>query len=176
VVLVEVTRHGDERGYFAETFRKNEFQGFAGSVGDFVQENESVSERIGTVRGLHFQRTPKAQGKLVRVVKGAVFDVALDIRPNSPTFGEHVSAELTAANGRQLWIPAGFAHGFATTEPATLVTYKVTDYYDKATEAGVRWDDPDLAIGWPVSLREAVVNAKDRTYAKLADITDQDLR
>ena len=169
VVLLRPTRHGDARGYFVESFNARVF---AREVGDavFVQDNEALSAQVGTVRGLHFQRPPSAQGKLVRALKGAIFDVAVDIRTGSPTFGQHVSATLTAETGDQLWVPPGFAHGYCTVEPDSMIAYKVTDFYSAADDGGIAWDDPALAIPWPVAPGAALLSDKDRRQPKLADL------
>lgn len=169
VKLVEPVRHGDRRGFFMETYSRRRFEEH-GIGGEFVQDNHSLSAQIGVVRGLHFQSPPHAQGKLVRVVRGAIFDVAVDIRHGSPTFGEHVTARLDADNGAQLWIPVGFAHGFCTLEPATEVVYKVTDYFAPECDRGLSWSDPALAIDWPVSIGEVVVSAKDAELPRLAEL------
>lgn len=151
VVLVRGRRFGDARGYFAETWSEAQF-GALGIGARFVQENQSLSAQPGTVRGLHFQRPPHAQAKLVRVVAGSVFDVAVDLRAGSPTYGRWCAATLSAGNGDQLFIPRGFAHGFCTTEPGTVVVYKVDAPYEAAADAGLRWDDPDIAVAWPPGL------------------------
>lgn len=161
VLLIKPKKFGDARGYFMETFRQSLFEEQAGPV-RFVQDNQSLSADVGTVRGLHFQLLPCAQGKLVSCVAGAIFDVAVDIRAGSPTYGKHVSAELTDENGYQLWVPPGFAHGFCTLEPMTKVSYKVTDYYSAEHDRGMRWDDPELGIAWPVAAESAALSAKDR--------------
>ncbi len=162
VLLIKPKKFGDARGYFMETFRQSLFEEQAGPV-RFVQDNQSLSADGGTVRGLHFQLSPCAQGKLVSCVAGAILDVAVDIRVGSPTYGKHVSAELTAENGHQLWVPVGFAHGFCTLEPMTKVSYKVTDYYSAEHDRGLRWDDPELGIAWPVTAENAVLSAKDKS-------------
>ena len=149
VKFVEPKRFGDSRGYFVETWNKKRFAEHGLDL-DFVQDNESLSAQVGTIRGLHFQKYPNAQDKLVRVLRGRAFDVAVDLRKSSPYFGKHVGGELSAENGRQLLIPMGFAHGFCTLEPNTVLAYKVTGYYSGADDLGVAWDDPDLAICWPV--------------------------
>jgi dTDP-4-dehydrorhamnose 3,5-epimerase len=168
-IAIMPVRHGDARGYFSETFRADRVQEAAGPI-DLVQENQSLSAQPGTIRGLHFQIAPAAQGKLVRCVAGALFDVAVDIRHDSPTFGQWVSAELTADNGRQLWIPAGFAHGFCTLEPNTVVAYKVSAYYSPAHDRGMAWDDPALGITWPAVANAATLSAKDRAQPRLGDL------
>jgi len=169
IALIQPKRFGDERGYFVETFNARLFrEQVANAV--FVQDNEALSGQVGTLRGLHFQRPPTAQGKLVRVVKGAIFDVAVDIRVGSPTFGKHVAVRLDAAEGAQLWVPPGFAHGYCTLEPDTLVSYKVTDFYSPADDAGVSWNDPALGIDWPLGPNGAVLSAKDTKLPVLADL------
>ena len=168
VKLVTPPRFGDSRGFFSEVFHARRFAE-AGIAGPFVQDNHSLSATTGTVRGLHLQTDPSAQGKLVRVTRGSVWDVAVDVRHGSPTFGQHVGAVLSAANWHQLWIPAGFLHGFCTLEPDTEVLYKVTAEWDRHTERGVAWDDPDLAIPWPVAAADAVLSDKDRVLPCLAD-------
>lgn len=164
-------RHiGDERGYFAETFRADLF---AKHIGDhvFVQDNESRSARVGTIRGLHFQSDPHAQGKLVRCTAGALFDVAVDIRVGSPTYGQWVGETLTPDNGKQLWVPPGFAHGFCTLEPDTVIAYKVTGgYYNAACDKGLAWDDPAVGILWPDIADPDTLSAKDRKQPLLADL------
>lgn len=161
VLLIVPQRFSDSRGYLSETFRADRFAA-AGIAGPFVQENQSFSRAAGTIRGLHFQAPPSAQGKLVRCVRGAIFDVAVDIRRGSPTYGQHVCAVLTSAEGEQMWLPIGFAHGFCTLEPDCEVVYKVTGYYDPACESGIAFDDPDLNIPWPVAPKDAIVSDKDR--------------
>jgi dTDP-4-dehydrorhamnose 3,5-epimerase len=160
VILVVPDRHGDARGFFSEVFSVARFEA-AGISLPFVQDNHSLSEHRGTLRGLHCQVAPRAQGKLVRCVRGAIWDVAVDARPGSATFGRHVSAELSAENWAQLWVPPGFLHGFCTLAPDTEVIYKVTDLYDRGAERGVRWDDPDLAIAWPIAAAEVRLSEKD---------------
>lgn len=162
-------RYGDERGYFSEIFRLDAFSAQAGHR-DFVQENESLSRRVGTVRGFHYQTRPFAQGKLVRCVAGAILDVAVDIRQGSPTFGKWVSAELSRENGRQLWVPAGFAHGFCTVEPDTIVCYKVTHYYNPECDKGLAWNDPAIGVEWSSLANPETLSAKDRVQPKLAEL------
>jgi dTDP-4-dehydrorhamnose 3,5-epimerase len=159
----------DERGFFSETWNAAALER-AGIRAEFVQDNHAYSREVGVVRGLHFQRPPKAQDKLVRVVRGAILDVAVDIRAGSPTFGRHVAARLSASDWRQIWVPKGFAHGYVTLEPDTEVIYKVTDYYSPADDAGVRWDDPALAIDWGVTAARAILSAKDRALPALSVI------
>ncbi|OQW59566.1 MAG: dTDP-4-dehydrorhamnose 3,5-epimerase [Proteobacteria bacterium SG_bin9] len=159
-VLVATKRHSDARGWFSETF--NERSLAACGIGcRFVQDNQSMSLLKGTVRGLHYQIPPKSQAKLVRVTRGRILDVAVDIRRDSPTCGQFVSAELSEDNGLQLYIPAGFAHGFCTLEDATEVSYKVSDFYSPDHDRGVHWNDPRIAIPWPVTAADAIVSEKD---------------
>lgn len=166
VVLVVAERLGDHRGDFAELYRRSVFAA-AGIGPDFVQENRSCTIARGTIRGLHLQIPPAAQGKLVRVVRGAVFDVAVDVRRGSPTYGRWVALELSAENDRALWIPRGFLHGFCTLAPHSEVRYLVTAEYDPKLERGVVWDDPDLALPWPISPAAAVLSEKDRAHPRL---------
>lgn len=160
---------GDERGYFAETFRADLFAQHVGEKA-FVQDNESMSARAGTVRGLHFQSAPHAQDKLVRCTAGALFDVAVDIRVGSPTYGQWVGETLTPENGKQLWVPAGFAHGFCTLMPNSVICYKVTDYYSAECDKGLAWDDPAIGIDWPDIAGAETLSAKDRVQPRLADL------
>jgi dTDP-4-dehydrorhamnose 3,5-epimerase len=172
VLLLVPKRFADARGFFEETWNRKSFAE-AGIDTDFVQDNFSLSRPTGTIRGLHFQRAPAAQAKLVRVLKGAILDVAVDLRRGSPSFGRHVSARLTADGGEQILVPVGFAHGFCTLVPDTEVAYKVSDYYAPDCEGGIAWDDPALAIAWPLQQHEAVVSDKDRRLPRLADIGPQ---
>ena len=160
VVLITPKRFSDARGYFVESYNAGRFRK-AGIADIFVQDNHSMSVAAGTVRGLHFQAPPRAQAKLVRVIKGAIVDIAVDARKSSPTYGKHVRAMLSAGNGAELFIPAGFLHGFATLEPETEVAYKVTDYYSAEHDGGVFWNDPALAIDWGIDPAKAVVSGKD---------------
>jgi dTDP-4-dehydrorhamnose 3,5-epimerase len=169
VLLITPKRFGDARGNFMETYSQPRLAQ-AGFHGQFVQDNQSFSAARGTVRGLHFQSPPRAQAKLIRVTRGAILDVAVDIRRGSPTFGRHVAAELSADNLRQLLVPAGFAHGFQTLTPDCEVLYKVTDVYAPETEGGLLWSDPALAIDWPIGAAEAVVNARDAGWPTLAEL------
>jgi dTDP-4-dehydrorhamnose 3,5-epimerase len=171
VVLLTPKKFGDSRGYFMETYRQELFAHYFGPV-QFVQDNQSLSVEVGTIRGLHFQLEPKAQGKLVRCIAGALLDVAVDIRVGSPTFGKWVSAELTAENGCQLWVPPGFAHGFCTLLPDTQISYKVTNYYSQEHDRGLLWNDPALSINWPVDADHAKLSAKDGEQPVLSDIGD----
>ncbi|WP_180051065.1 dTDP-4-dehydrorhamnose 3,5-epimerase [Acinetobacter sp. YH12211] len=156
---------GDERGWFMESFNQQRFESVFEElnlpVPNFVQDNHSKSSR-GVLRGLHYQLPPKAQGKLVRVVQGKVWDVAVDIRKGSPTFGQWVGEELSADNHKQLWIPPGFAHGFITLSDTAEFLYKTTDYYSPEHERAIRWDDPQLAIAWPLYTTDIQISAKDQ--------------
>lgn len=166
VVLVEPDVHGDARGFFLESWQAARYA--AGGVdAAFVQDNHSRSVR-GTLRGLHAQLAPRAQGKLVRVTAGEVFDVAVDVRRGSPTYGKHVAYTLSAENFRQLWIPPGFVHGFVVTSDAAEFQYKCTDVYDPSTEIVVAWNDPALAIPWPVE--EPILSARDARAPTLAEV------
>lgn len=169
--LLEIipAKHGDDRGYFSEIFRVDQFAKHTDPV-DFVQENQSLSAKVGTVRGLHYQTAPHAQGKLVRCVAGAIFDVAVDIRHGSPTFGQWAAVELTPELNNQLWIPAGFAHGFCTLKPDTIVSYKVTDYYSPANDGGMQWNDPAIGIDWPEVADAEALSPKDKVQPRLADL------
>ncbi|MBF0305374.1 MAG: dTDP-4-dehydrorhamnose 3,5-epimerase [Alphaproteobacteria bacterium] len=168
--VVQPRRFADERGFFCETFNARRFAEETGFSPAFVQDNMSLSRPPGTLRGLHFQTNPAAQAKLVSVARGAILDVAVDLRRDSPTFGRHAAIELSAENGRQLFVPCGFAHGFCTLEPDTLVTYKVTGFYSAANDSGLAWDDPDLGIAWPVSPAAVVLSDKDRVHPRLAEL------
>jgi dTDP-4-dehydrorhamnose 3,5-epimerase len=168
VILLTPARFSDARGFFSETFNASRFAD-AGVDAHFIQDNQSLSVRTGTVRGLHCQIAPRVQGKLVRCLRGAIWDVAVDIRHGSPTYGRHVAAELSADNWCQLWIPGGFLHGFCTLAPDTEVLYKVTADYDRASERGVRWDDPDLALPWPLPPGGAVLSDKDAILPRLGE-------
>ncbi|GAN77065.1 dTDP-4-dehydrorhamnose 3,5-epimerase [Acidisphaera rubrifaciens] len=168
VMLLTPPRYGDNRGFFSETWNAAR-AAEAGITGTFIQDNHSMSATVGTIRGLHLQIAPSEQGKLVRVVRGAIWDVAVDIRHGSPTYGRHVAAELSAENWQQLWIPPGFLHGFCTLLPDTEVIYKVTGPYDRAAERGVIWNDPDLALPWPVPSSGPVLSEKDTVLPRLAE-------
>lgn len=161
VKLIVPKIHRDARGFLSETYSRRELEA-AGIAAEFVQDNHSLSLAAGTVRGLHFQAPPHAQGKLVRVTRGSIYDVAVDLRMGSPSYGCHVGATLSAANWTQMWVPVGFAHGFCTLEPDTEVIYKVTEYYAPESDRGLKWDDPDLGIRWPVEPGEATLSKKDR--------------
>ncbi|HTQ72568.1 MAG TPA: dTDP-4-dehydrorhamnose 3,5-epimerase [Acidocella sp.] len=160
VLLITPPKFGDSRGFFSETWSASKLQA-QGFDEIFVQDNQSLSAQKGTIRGLHCQTAPHVQGKLVRVIKGAIWDVAVDIRQGSPSYGQWVAAELSAENWAQLWIPGGFLHGFCTLLPDTEVIYKVTGDYAKDCERAVRWDDPILALPWPVAPGEALLSDKD---------------
>jgi dTDP-4-dehydrorhamnose 3,5-epimerase len=150
----------DARGVFAETYNRNRFSEH-GIPTEFVQDNQSLSVGAGTIRGLHFQKAPVAQHKLIRVLRGSIFDVAVDLRRSSPTYGKWVAERLSARDGKQVFVPIGFAHGFCTLESDTHVLYKVSDYYSPANEMGIAWDDPDLAIDWPISSSQAILSDRD---------------
>ncbi len=169
IKMITPRRFVDARGFFCETYNRRRLSE-AGIEADFVQDNHSLSSPKGVVRGLHFQIDPHAQAKLIRVARGAIFDVALDIRRGSPTFGEHVSVVLSADTGDQLWIPVGFAHGFCTLEPETEVLYKTTGYHAPECARGIKWDDPALGIAWPVKPSEAVLSEQDRNYPAFAEL------
>ena len=165
VVLVESDRHDDGRGFLQETYLRSSFRE-AGLTDPFVQDNFSRSTQ-GALRGLHFQVPPKAQGKLIRVSRGAVFDVGVDLRVGSPTFGDWVGFELNEGDGRMLYLPPGLAHGYCVLSPEADLSYKITAEYTPSLEGGVRWDDPDLAISWPVE--EPILSKKDETLPLFAD-------
>lgn len=173
VKLIAPRRFADPRGVFAETFSRRRFAD-AGLIADFVQDNQSLSRPAGTVRGLHFQRPPFAQAKLVRVLRGAIFDVAVDIRPDSPTYGRHVATEIAAESGTMILIPEGFAHGFCTLTADTEVFYKVNRDYAPKHEGGILWNDPALGIAWPIEAADAVLSDRDRTWPTLADFARAD--
>ena len=168
VKSIVASRHADARGFISETFSRRDLAA-TGIEFDGVQDNRSVSLLKGTVRGLHFQLPLFTQAKLVRVSRGSIFDVAVDLRRGSPTYGRHVSLVLNAEDGGQMFVPKGFAHGFCTLEPDTEVLYKVDNYYSKQHEAGIRWNDPALAIRWPVSATEALVSDRDGALPLLKD-------
>jgi dTDP-4-dehydrorhamnose 3,5-epimerase len=167
--LIVPKRFCDPRGYFSQTWSEQEFRERIADV-PFVQDNQSVSTRKGTVRGLHFQKPPFAQGKLVRVVRGAILDVAVDIRKGSPTYRRHVAIRLDTLDGAQLWVPPGFLHGFCTLEDETEICYKVTAYYSPRHDAGVFWNDPELGIDWPV--KEAILSERDAKFPRFVDLPD----
>jgi len=167
LLIIEPRLFPDDRGYFYESFNEKKFAEF-GITETFVQDNQSFSQK-GTLRGLHGQANPFAQGKLVRVVQGRVLDVAVDIRKNSATYGQHFSIELSGENHKQFWVPPGFLHGFVTLEDDTIFMYKVTNFYDKASEIGVIWNDPGLAIGWGIDDREVLLSPKDELLPSFKD-------
>ena len=169
VKLIRPRIFRDERGFFSETHNARALKA-AGIDALFVQDNHSLSRAKGVVRGLHFQAPPQPQGKLVRVTRGAIFDVAVDIRRGSPTYGQHVSAVLSADNWAQLWVPVGFAHGLCTLEADTEVLYKVTDTYAPECDRGIRWNDPALGIAWPVGPSDAILSAKDANNPLLGEL------
>jgi dTDP-4-dehydrorhamnose 3,5-epimerase len=160
VVLITPPRFGDHRGFFSESYSRAKLSQ-AGIETEFVQDNHSLSREQGTIRGLHFQAPPHAQDKLVRCGRGALFDVAVDIRTGSPTYGQWVGYELSFENGRQLLVPAGFAHGFMTLEPGTEIVYKCSDYYAPETEGALLWSDPEIGIDWPLGDAAPVLSDKD---------------
>lgn len=171
VIIIEPTVHGDHRGYFVETFRADKLEDFLGFKLNFGQDNESKSSK-GVLRGLHYQLPPHAQTKLVRVISGRVLDVAVDIRRNSPTFGQHVAVELTADNKKQLLVPRGFAHGFVVLEDDTIFAYKVDNYYSPECDRGISFDDPALNIDWVLKTEELKLSAKDTKQPKLNETND----
>jgi len=168
VKLITPKKHEDPRGFFVESWNKEVLSQHGIDI-DFVQDNHSLSVPAGTLRGLHFQAPPHAQAKLVRVVRGSVLDIAVDIRKGSPTYGKSVSAVLSADNGAQLLVPEGFAHGFCTTEPHTEVLYKVNAYYSAECDGGIAWDDPALKIDWPVTADSVLLSEKDKHHPTLAE-------
>jgi len=174
VLVLEPSVFRDDRGYFFESYNRTAFNGVVGCEVEFVQDNHSRSA-MGVLRGLHFQRSPRAQGKLVRVTKGRAFDVAVDIRPDSPRFGRWTSVELSAGNFRQLWIPTGFAHGFLALEDDTHVQYKTTDYYARELEGCILWNDPSIGIPWPLPAgSQPMLSPKDAVAPGLSTLTRTD--
>jgi dTDP-4-dehydrorhamnose 3,5-epimerase len=167
-LVVVPKRYNDDRGWFSETFRQQRLYDL-GITCSFIQENQSSSRRAGTVRGFHFQRPPAAQAKLLAVFRGRILDIAVDIRRASPSFGKHVSIELSVEGGQQLYIPIGFAHGFVCLEDDVLVAYKVSDYYAPLQEGGIRWDDPDIAFPWPFKNENVITSEKDARLPNLKD-------
>ena len=168
VLLLKPRFFNDARGYFVETYNSRSARD-GGLISEFVQDNEALSLKRGTVRALHFQVPPKVQGKLVRVLSGSIFDVAVDLRAGSPSYGRWMSATLTAQGGEQIFVPRGFGHGYCTLEDDTVVAYKVDDYYAPECERGLVWNDPALKIDWPVSYADAVLSDKDRKLPGFAD-------
>ena len=166
--LFKTQRHGDHRGFFAETYSRRKYTELGIDV-EFVQDNHSLSREVGTLRGLHFQSPPHAQAKLVRCGRGAIFDVAVDIRRGSPTYGAWEGYELSAENGEQLYVPVGFAHGFVTLEPDSEIVYKCSDYYAPETEGAVLWNDPNIGIDWPIDA-DPILSGKDATAPLLSDL------
>lgn len=166
VKLITPPRFTDPRGFFSETWNQGRFAD-AGVAGPFIQDNHAVSTEAGVLRGLHCQIGPNAQGKLVRCVRGAIYDVAVDVRHGSPTFGKYVGAEISAENWTQIWVPVGFLHAYCTLTAETEVIYKVTGVYDKAAERGVIWNDPDIGIDWPLSADKVILSDKDKALPRL---------
>lgn len=171
VKVLTPRRFADERGFFMETFNRVQMI-TAGIDVNFVQDNQSLSRPVGVLRGLHFQLPPMAQAKLIRVVRGAILDIAVDIRRASPTFGQHVAVEISAENFKQIYVPAGFAHGFVTLQPDTEVLYKVSGYYSPAHDRGILWNDPDLQLPWGISPEAAVLSEKDKKHPRLRDAAE----
>jgi len=171
VIIIEPKVHGDSRGYFVETFRGDKLEEFLGFKINFCQDNESKSSK-GVLRGLHYQLPPHAQTKLVRVIEGTVLDVAVDIRKNSPTFGQHIALELSGENKKQLLIPRGFAHGFVVLSDTCTFAYKVDNYYSPECDRGIAFDDVELAINWQIPHDKLQLSAKDTTQPKFKDTTD----
>jgi dTDP-4-dehydrorhamnose 3,5-epimerase len=169
IFLIVPTKHRDQRGYFSETYR-SAFLEAAGVHTEFIQDNHVHSSDLGVLRGLHFQIPPRAQGKLIRCIRGSILDVAVDIREGSPTYGQHVAVELSAANWKQIWVPPGFAHGYLTLEADCEVIYKVTNYYAPDCERGLAWDDPSLGIDWRLPSADLILAEKDRQNPRLAEI------
>lgn len=167
--LIQPARHGDDRGFFSEVYNRRTFAEI-GIEDTFVQDNHSLSEDKGVVRGLHFQTPPNAISKLIRVVRGAIWDVVVDLRTGSQTYGEHEAVVLSADEWNQLYVPVGLAHGFCTIEPHTEVAYKVTDYWSPDVDHGVAWDDPDLNVEWPVGGADAILSDKDRNQPAFGDL------
>jgi dTDP-4-dehydrorhamnose 3,5-epimerase len=169
VKLIRPRRHGDDRGFFSEVYSRRAWT-TAGIDLDFIQDNQSLSRECGTIRGLHFQVPPFAQTKLMRVVRGRILDVAVDIRRGSPSFGRYVAAVLSADQWNQMLIPIGFAHGFCTLEPDTEVLYKVDSFYEARHDRGLLWNDPEVAIDWPVDSRNVILSERDRGHPRLAEL------
>jgi dTDP-4-dehydrorhamnose 3,5-epimerase len=169
VKLITPPRFKDARGFFSETWKQSAFAE-AGIPGPFIQDNHAVSTGVGVLRGLHCQIGPNAQGKLVRCVKGAIYDVAVDVRHGSPTFGRYVGAEISSENWAQIWVPVGFLHAYCTLTEDTEVIYKVTGPYEKAAERGVIWNDPDIGIKWPVDADKVILSDKDKVLPRLRDL------
>lgn len=168
LIHINPQRHGDHRGFFAETYSRRKYSELGIDV-EFVQDNHSLSREVGTLRGLHFQAPPHAQAKLVRCGRGAIFDVAVDIRRGSPTYGQWKGYELSAENGNQLYIPVGFAHGFVTLEPDSEIVYKCSDYYALETEGAILWNDPDIGIDWPTKA-DPILSDKDAVVPLISEL------
>lgn len=171
VIICEPKVHGDDRGYFVETFRADKLEEFLGFKINFVQDNESKSS-YGVLRGLHYQLSPHAQTKLVRVIKGSVLDIAVDIRVGSPTFGKYVAVELSGENKKQMFVPRGFAHGFVVLEDDTIFAYKVDNYYSPECDRGIAFDDVDLGIDWMVPFEKLNLSTKDKIQPKFKESKD----
>ena len=171
VKIIVPARHGDHRGMFSETYNRQVFAEF-GLDHEFVQDNQSLSADRGTLRGLHYQTPPFGQDKLVRVIRGAILDIAVDLRRDSPTFRQHVAIRVSAEEGNQVFVPIGFAHGFCTLEPDTEVIYKVTNYYAPDHDAGIIWNDSEIGIDWPVDAAGITLSDKDRKLPSLKDVVD----
>ncbi|WP_230533386.1 dTDP-4-dehydrorhamnose 3,5-epimerase [Microvirga roseola] len=170
VVVLTPRRFGDHRGWFSETYSTRAFAPVLGDI-VFVQDNQAFSSARGTLRGLHFQRPPAAQAKLIRVIRGSIFDVAVDLREGSPTYGRWVGETLTAGGGEQIFVPRGFAHGYCTLEPDTEVAYKVDEFYAPDCDAGLAWDDPTIGIAWPLPTSEIILSDKDRQLPAFSGFT-----
>lgn len=168
VFLISPKRHNDARGYFSESFRVDKFAEKIKKSTNFVQDNVVLSKARYTLRGLHFQTPPHAQGKLVSCLAGCIMDAVVDIRKNSDTYGRHLCVELSSESGQQIWVPPGFAHGYITREPNSLVMYKVTDYYAPDCEGAISWDDSDIAIDWGIDPKDAIVSEKDKAAQSFA--------
>jgi dTDP-4-dehydrorhamnose 3,5-epimerase len=171
ILRITPGRHSDHRGYFSEVFKDSWFRANVADV-TFVQDNESLSSQAGTIRGLHFQTPPFGQGKLVRCLNGVIVDVVVDIRSGSPTYGRWLEQELTPENGEQLWVPPGFAHGFATLKPNSVISYKVTAPFNPEHDRGIRWTDSDLGVKWAVADEYAHLSDKDKMHPGFADLPD----
>ena len=169
VKIIRATKHGDGRGFFSETYSQKSLEA-AGIESVFVQDNHSLSADKGTVRGLHFQTHPFAQDKFIRVARGKIFDVAVDLRIGSPTYGKHVSAVISADEWNQILVPVGFAHGLVTLEDNTEVLYKVSNFYSADCDKGLLWNDPELEIDWPILAEDAILSAKDKVQPRLTDL------
>jgi dTDP-4-dehydrorhamnose 3,5-epimerase len=169
--LLEIVPHkvGDDRGYFSEVFRRDAFDAKVPGI-EFVQDNQSLSVKAGTIRGIHFQSHPAAQGKLVRCIAGKLFDVAVDLRRGSPTFGQWQSVILTPEACNQFWVPVGFGHAFCSLEPNSVISYRVSEYYSAENDRGVSWDDPDIGVDWPAVTDASTLSPKDRKQPRLADL------